>query len=156
MEDTSYKDGLGSRSTPGRVATALLACNAVSLGAIYFGVRQYPPFWSQAEAWVYVCEPVAALLVYSGLTVWLSEMRDAWWETVLRIALLFGMAAAAVDFVGLIIENGIVVHVHGPAVQIAMMLTLFTVWGAAGWHAARSLGSVRAGLVAVWLALAYA
>jgi hypothetical protein len=133
------------------VAVALLVCNAVSLCAIYLGVRQYPPFWSQAGAWMYVCEPVAALLVSSGLVVWVSEMRGIWWQTVLRIAAAFGIAAAAIDLLGLIIEDGIVVHVHGPATQIAVMLTLFTLWGAAGWRAARALNSMRAGLVAAVL-----
>jgi hypothetical protein len=133
------------------VAVALLVCNAVSLCAIYLGVRQYPPFWSQAGAWMYVCEPVAALLVFSGLVVWVSEMRGIWWQTVLRIAAAFGIAAAAIDLLGLIIEDGIVVHVHGPATQIAVMLTQFTLWGAAGWRAARALNSMRAGLVAAVL-----
>lgn len=147
MEHRKYEDSVVSRRTATSVATALLVCNAVSLGAIYFGVRRYPPFWSQAGAWVYVCEPVAMLLVYSGLVVWGSEKRGEWWDTVLQIAVLFGMGAAAVDFVGLIVENGMVVHVRGPAVQIATMLTLFALWGVAAWRAARLLGSIRAGLV---------
>lgn len=130
------------------IAVALLTCNAASLCLIYFGVKQYPPFWSQAGAWVYVCELVAALLVYSGLVVWASEMCGEWWQTVLRIAFVFGMTAAAVDVLGLIVEDGIVVRLHGPAMQIAMMLTLFTLWGVAGWRGARALGSVRGGLVA--------
>lgn len=133
------------------VAAALLVCNAVSLCAIYLGVRQYPPFWSQAGAWMCVCEPVAALFVYSGLVVWVSEKRGPWWQTVLRIAAAFGIAAAAIDLVGLIIEDGLVVHIHGPAMQIAVMLTLFTLWGTAGWRAARTLNSMRAGLVAAAL-----
>src|SRR5947209_20110502 len=102
------------------VITALLVCNVVSLCAIYLGVRRYPPFWSQAGAWVYVCEPVAALLVYSGLVVWLSERHGAWWESVLRVAFVFGIAAAAVDLAGLILEDGILIHVRGPAMQIGM------------------------------------
>jgi hypothetical protein len=133
------------------VAAALLVCNAVSLCAIYLGVRQYPPFWSQAGAWVYVCEPVAALLVYSGLVVWVSEMRGMWWQTVLRIAAVFGVAAAAVDLAGLVVEDGLLFRVRGPAMQIAIMLTLFTLWGAAGWRAARALNSMRAGPVAAVL-----
>lgn len=130
------------------IAIALLAFNAASLWAIYWGVRQYPPFWAQRGAWTYVCEPVAALIVYSGLVVWLSERRGAWWDAILRTAAAFGVAAAGVDFVGLIIEDGLLFHVRGPGAQIAMMLTLFTLWGVAGWRGARLLGSVRAGLVA--------
>jgi hypothetical protein len=130
------------------MATVLLACNALSLGAICLGVRQYPPFWSQPGAWVYVCEPVSALLVYSGLVVWLSEMRGEWWRTVLRTAVLFGVGAACLDLFALMVEDGIAVPVHGAAVQIGTMLTLFTLWGAAGSRAARALGSMRAGLIA--------
>jgi hypothetical protein len=133
------------------IATALLVCNAVSLWAIYWGVRQYPPFWAQRGAWTYVCEPVAALLVYSGMVVWLSERRGAWWDKILLTAAAFGVAAAAVDLVGLIIEDGLLFHVRGPVMQIAMMLALFTLWGIAGSRAARALGSVRAGLLAAVL-----
>jgi hypothetical protein len=133
------------------IAVGLLACNAASLCAIYLGVRQYPAFWAQRGAWTYVCEPAAALLVYSGLVVWLSERRGAWWGKILRTAAAFGVAAAGVDLVGLIIEDGLLFHVRGPGMQIAMMLTLFTLWGVAGWSAARALGSVRAGLLAAVL-----
>lgn len=137
-----------------RLATALLTCNAASLCAIYFGVREYPPFWSQAGAWIYVSQPVAALLVYSGLVVWLSEKRGDWWNIVLRTAVAFGLAAAAVDLIGLLLEDAIVVHVHGPAIQITMMLALFMLWGIAGWRAARVLGSIRAGVLAAILSAA--
>lgn len=130
------------------LAVALLACNAASLCAIYLGVRGYPPFWSQPGAWVYVCEPVAALLVYSGLVVWVSEKRGPWWQTIVQTAAVFGLAAAAVDLAGLIIEDGRLFRVHGPGMQIATMLTLFTLWGVAGWRASRALKSVRAGLIA--------
>src|SRR5438309_10646226 len=86
------------------IAAGLLACNAASLCAIYWGVRQYPAFWSQRGAWTYVCGPVAALLVYSGMVVWLSERCGAWWDKILRIGAAFGVAGAGVDLGGLIVE----------------------------------------------------
>jgi hypothetical protein len=137
----------GTRAT----AVGLLACNAASLCAIYLGVRQYPAFWAQRSAWTYVWEPVAALLVYSGLVVWVSERRGGWWDKILRTAAAFGVATAGVNLVGLIIEDGLLFHVRGPGMQIAMMLTLFMLWGVAGWRAARALDSVRAGLLAAVL-----
>jgi hypothetical protein len=136
-------------------AAALLACNAASLCAIYVGVRQYPPFWFQPAAWVYASQTVAMLLVYSGLIVWVSERRGEWWHTVLRAAAAFGIAAAIVDLIGLILEDGIVVHLHGPAMQIGMMLTLFLLWGAAGWRGARELGSIRGGVLTAVLSAAF-
>ena len=148
MEQISHKGSIDSRPAATRLAAALIVCNAVSLCGIYFGVGRYPPFWSEVGAWVYVCQLVAALLVYSGLVVWVSEIRGEWWGAVLRIAGWFGVAAAAVDLTGLALEDGLLLRVRGPAMQIATMLSLFTLWGVAGWRGARALNSIRAGLVA--------
>jgi hypothetical protein len=45
------------------------------------------------------------------------------------------------------IENGIPFAVRGPILQIFFMLALFISWGVAGFHSARSLRSIRAGIL---------
>jgi len=142
---------MGPHNSTRAVAAALLACNLASLCAIYAGVKQYPGFWSQRGAWIFICEPVAALSVYSGLVVWISERGGVWWRTLLGIAAVFGIVAAGIDLIGLMAEDGLLFRVAGPSMQIATMLTLFTLWGVAGWRASRALRSIRAGLMAAVL-----
>ena len=104
--------------------------------------------WNQHGALLYVLEPVCALVVYAICLIWISTRRGEWWEGILRTAILIGTLAAFADIVGLLIEDGLLFTVRGPALQIGVMLITFVFWGFAGWHVARKLHSSLAGLLA--------
>lgn len=130
------------------VVLALLALIVLSLGMIVVAVARYPALFLQPGAHFLVAEPVFALVAYTVAILCFARARGPLWNRILPTALTFGLFSAAVEIVNIGIENGIPFSVHSPGVQIAFMLTIFTLWGIAGGRVARSLNSIRSGVLA--------
>lgn len=148
MNQSKTSNGRGLATSRSTLALALLALVALNLAAIGLGVTSYPALFSQPGARTFVWEPVCALAAYAGAVVWIASTRGAHWNTILRTATLFGIIGGTLEILNIGIENGNPFSVHGPLLQIGSMLTLFTLWGVAGFRAARTLSSIRAGLSA--------
>jgi hypothetical protein len=129
-------------------AIVLLTLIAVSLGMAAVAVAQYPTFFLQPAARVYLFEPIGAKVVYAVAIVLVARARGQYWDAVLKTAIPFGFLAGILEIVNIGIENGIPFSVPAPAVPSGFMVVVFTLWGVASFRTARSLGSTRAGLLA--------
>jgi hypothetical protein len=111
-------------------------------------VARYPAFFLQPGACVYLFEPISALVVYAVAIVLVARAHGQSWDAVLKTAIPFGFLTGIFEVLNIGIENGIPFRAAGPGVAIGFMIVVFTLWGVAGFRAARSLGSVGAGLLA--------
>ena len=126
---------------------AVLAVILANLAMIAVAVAQYPPFFYQPGARIFVLESTSVLLAYAVAAVWVGRSKSASWDAILGVATLFGILGGIVEALNIVLENAIPA-IHTPAVPIAFMLVIFTSWGVAGFRAARSLNAVRAGVLA--------
>jgi hypothetical protein len=113
---------------------------------IGLAVVQYPDFFSQPGAHVVVLESSFALVAYAVAALWVGRPRGAERDIIVSAA-LFGLLGGTVEALNIGIENAIPAAVHTPALPIAFMFTIFASWGVAGFRTARSLNSIRAGLL---------
>jgi hypothetical protein len=132
----------------GAFAFALLGLIVLNLGMIALGVARYPALLFQSGARTFVAEPIGVLVGYAIAVVCIARTHGTYWDGILRTAIIFGLLGGTFEITNIGIENGIPFDVRGPALQIVFMISIFTSWGIAGFRTARSLGSVRAGLLA--------
>jgi hypothetical protein len=130
------------------LAVALEALVAVNLALVALGLARYPAYFLQPGARTFVWETVGAFLVYAFAIVRIASVQSSYWRTILRSATIFGLTLGMFEIVNIGIENGIPFTVRGPILQIVFMLAVFISWGVAGFHSARSLRSIRAGILA--------
>jgi hypothetical protein len=132
--------------TLGSPTIAMLALILANLTMIAVAVAQYPAFFYQSGARIVVLESTSVLIAYAVATVWVGRRQGASWAAILRVATLFGIWGGIAEALNMALENGIPA-IHIPALPIAFMLVIFTSWGIAGFRAARSLNSVRTGVL---------
>jgi hypothetical protein len=121
---------------------------AASIGMAIAAVERSPVYLHEPASRTIVLEPVLTLIVYAGVITIVVANRGVEWDVELRNAALFGSVAGLCEVLNLLIENGLLFPVRGPALQIAGMLLIFALWAAAGARAARVLGRFRPGVVA--------
>jgi hypothetical protein len=126
---------------------AILALIVANLAMVGVAMAQYPAFFSQPAAPIAVVESASVLVAYAVAAVWVGRTRGPDWDAILRSATLFGLLGGTVEALNIGIENAIPAAVHTPALPIAFMFTIFASWGVAGFRTARSLNSIRAGLL---------
>ena len=129
-------------------ASSLLALITANIAMTAVGVAKTPAFFSQPGSRTYVLEPVCALLAYTIAVIFIARTRGPYWDSILRAAIVFGVLTATLEVINIVIENGIPLAPRGPALPIGFMLSIFMLWGTAGFRTARSLRSTRAGLFA--------
>jgi|ERR1700730_2681222 len=130
---------------PGAIALLLLI--VVDLAMIAIALRLYPAFFSQPDGVFVVLEAVSVLLFYAGAVVWFGRTTGQDWKTILEWATPFGLLGGTLEALNIAIESGAPVAIHTPTVPIAFMCIVFASWGVAGFRAARSLNSIRAGVL---------
>jgi hypothetical protein len=134
------------RRTAFAVALLVLIASAMAMATI--AVTRYPAFLAQPSARTFLLEPLLAFVTYAVAIVFTAvRMRGANSDTVLRNAALFGSATGVIEIANIAIENGIPFAVRGPALQIAMMILIFAVWGFAGFRTSKVLCSIRSGIL---------
>ncbi|HVH85424.1 MAG TPA: hypothetical protein VM912_01780, partial [Terriglobales bacterium] len=84
-------------------------------------------------------------------TVYILRLPGVYWKSILRTAIIFGLLTGSMEVINISIENGIPFNAHGAAMPISFMLLVFIFWGVAGFRTARSLRSIRGGLLAAIL-----
>ncbi len=131
------------------VALSVPPLVGVNLAMITAAVRRYPAFWSQAGAKVYVIEAACALVAYGVISAWIAPRAGERWAVIERTAILFGCLAAAVDILGLLVENGLLLEVNGPSLQICVMAITFVLWMSAAWRVASRVSTGAGQLTAV-------
>jgi hypothetical protein len=129
-------------------AFALFGLIIINLGMIALAVARYPALLLQSGARTFVAEPISVLIAYALAVVYIARTHGTYWDGILRTAISFGLLTGTLEIINIGMENGIPFSVRGPALQIAFMLCLFTSWGFAGFRITRSLGSIRAALLA--------
>lgn len=108
-------------------------------------VERYPAIWLQPGARTYVAEQLTILLAYAVVIAWIMRRRGTWWDTAVGVAAIFGLISGAMEAINIACENGLLPASHGPMLPVVFQLSVFLVWGVAGWRATRVLGSVRGG-----------
>lgn len=112
-----------------KMAWVLILLIAGIAATVAAGVGRYPAFLVQPGARVYLWNLFGVLFVYLALIVAVAKARRAGWDRILWIAVTFGLLTAAVELIGIAIENGILFTVRGPFLQIGFMVLTFTLWG---------------------------
>lgn len=130
------------------IAFALVALITANLAMIFIAVERYRALLSQPGARIAMLGPVAVLVVYAVVVVWIGRTRRANWEMVVRSATFYGLLGGALDVLNIGIENGIPIASHNTVLTVGLMLTLFASWAVAGFRTARTLDSIRAGVFA--------
>ncbi len=125
---------------------AMLALILANLTMIAVAVAQYPPFFYQPGARIFVLESTSALAAYAVAALRVGRSKSASWDAILRVAFLFGILSGIVEALNIALENAIPA-IHTPALPIAFMLAIFTSWGVAAFRGGRTLNSVRAGVL---------
>ena len=121
----------------------LIASEIATAGAAVVG---YPPFFSQPSARTLLFEPLAILVAYAVAILVIARMRGDEWGIIGKNAVGFGCIAGAVEVVNIAVENGVPFTVHGPLFPIAGMVSVFGIWGLAGFGTSRDTSSIRSGL----------
>jgi hypothetical protein len=101
-----------------------------------------------------VLEPVCVFLVYAVAVIFVARTHGPFWDSVLRVTIVFGFLSGCLEIINIGIENGSPLAVRGPILPITFMLIIFTLWGIAGFRTARTLESTRGGLLAAVLSAA--
>ncbi len=99
---------------------------------IAVAVAQYPPFFYQPGARIFVLESTSALAAYAVAALRVGRSKSASWDAILRVAFLFGILSGIVEALNIALENAIPA-IHTPALPIAFMLAIFTSWGVAAF-----------------------
>lgn len=128
------------------LSSILFVVIVLSLIQIAIGVHSYSAYWTQHGALTFVLEPVCVLALYAAAIAWIDGSTNALWTAILPMAFRIGLATALVEILSLSIEDNLLFRVSGAIVPLTSMLTLFSLWGLAGWFGCRRLQSFRAGL----------
>ena len=115
---------------------------------LHMALHQYPLYYAQPHAVTYIAEAVVPLLAYALLLFIAAAYIRPSLEPHLRFALALGLALGVMEFIAVCIESGVPFGVQGPWLQITFILTLFTGWGAAAFHARRHFATLPQALAA--------
>jgi hypothetical protein len=132
----------------GRRAFGLLTFIAIDIAMTIIALVRYPAFFSQPGARILVVQLACALLAYSVAIVFIARTHGPYWGSILSAAIVFGILTGTLEIMNIGIENGLPFAARGPILPIGFMLTVFTLWGIAGFRTTRTLRSTRAGLLA--------
>jgi hypothetical protein len=123
----------------------------VSLGTTLFNttaaalaVASYPAFFLQPGSRALIGGLTLTFAVYAILATLIAFQTGDRWSEIRTTALLFGIITACMEIAGIATEN--YTQITSPAVPIGLMLTVFTLWGIAGFRMSRRLTSIRFGL----------
>jgi hypothetical protein len=119
----------------------------MDIALVAVGVARSPAFFTQSEARAFALEPVFALLGYALAIVFLARTHSPYGDPPLGGVIVFGVMTGMIEILNVGVENGIPFAVHGPFLPTGSMFIIFTLWGIAGFRAARSQRSTRAGLL---------
>ncbi|GAC1634867.1 MAG: hypothetical protein NVS4B2_21920 [Chloroflexota bacterium] len=137
-----------------RLRDAVLAVVVLDLALIGGRVLLYPSLLSQRGALVYVLEPVALLLVYAAIAVWITRPSMGGGRVALRPATIMGLGTGVLWIVNLSLETFAGISGAGIAATAPFLLGGFALWGCAGFLTARGSGSAGFGVVgAMWSAM---
>jgi hypothetical protein len=124
----------------------LLALIVVSAIASTIAVIYYPAFFQQHLAWKYLLEPLSMLAIYGFIAELVMRRSGKSWESIRRIAGVFGVITGIVEIANVVLENIDFGIPRGPLVSVAFMLLVFVLWGFAAAWSCRECNSVRAGI----------
>jgi hypothetical protein len=133
--------------SPKKATFAIVSLGTIlfSTAAAAFTLTSYPAFFLQPGSRALVCGMGFIFAVYAFLAVRIAIQTGEPWRGIRTNALFFGMITGCVEIAGIAIEN--YTHITSPAVPIGLMLTIFILWGVAGFRVSRRLASIRSGLL---------
>ena len=135
-----------------KTALAIVSLGTIlfSATAAAFALASYPAFFLQPGSRALVCWLALIFAVYSFLAVRITLQTDDRWREIRTTALLFGTITGCMEIAGIVTEN--YTQITSPVLPITLMLTVFTLWGIAGFRVSRRLASIRSGLFAAAIA----
>jgi len=126
---------------------ALLALIALDFLMAAVAIMQYPAFFQQRLAQMYLLELAGVLLVYAAGAICIAKASGELWSAVRKNATVFGLVTGALELVYLGIENVAPAAAGSPVFSIGSMLPVFALWGIAAVWTIRSGSSFRAGIL---------
>ena len=126
---------------------ALLTLIALIISMAAEAIVQYPAFFQQHLALMYVLELAGTLFVYAAGAVYIAKASGALWSTVRKYATVYALVTGALELINLGIENASPKVASSPILSIGSMLIVFVLWGIAAVWTIRSGNSIRAGIL---------
>jgi hypothetical protein len=130
---------------------ALVVMIAASIGMAVAAVERSPGWVLHPGAATILREAWMTLVIYAGAIVVVVAHRGEDWDAEMRNAAVFGIGSAAVEIANVLRENWNSTLMNSPALQIAAMLVMFSLWGVAAARTANGLRQFRPGLIAAVL-----
>lgn len=121
------------------LAVVSLGTTLFSATAAAFAVSSYPAFFLQPGSRALVSGLTLTFAVYTLLAVRIALQTGDPWREIRTTALLFGIITACIEIAGIALEN--YTQITSAALPIALMLTIFTLWGIAGFRVSRRIAS---------------
>lgn len=121
---------------------------AAILAEIVVAVERTPQYFLERGSVVFLVEIGCACAAYATALILLARKLPAGQDELLRTVILFGLIGGAIEVANIATENGLLIPVRGPTLQIACMLIVFAFWSAVGTLIALRGGSLPRGVLA--------
>lgn len=145
MENVSHDiSAAGHRSQLGFVFLGLMALDCVMTA---LAIGQYPAFLQQRLASNYPLVLAGTEIAYAIALWFVARATKGPLFDARRNAIVFGLAAGALEVVNIAIENVFPAAGGNPFVSVGFMLTVFSIWGVGGAWTVRSGKSVGVGIL---------
>ncbi|HLJ67935.1 MAG TPA: hypothetical protein VKX16_11300 [Chloroflexota bacterium] len=137
-----------------RPRTLLLIAIAFNLLLIGGRAMLYSPLLSQPGGVTYLLEPVALLLVYALITIWVTAATTSDRDRALHYGSMMGVVTGVLWIINLALETFADLSALKLLATAPFLLGGFALWGVAGFRTAQRTGSIPSGVVAaIWSAI---
>jgi len=115
-------------------------------------ILRYPVFSLQSGSSLVLCETLVVLGCYGAAIVFLEKINIESLGVITQSAGYVGLVCASLEFLNIGLENGMPIRIEIPGQSILFMLTLFGLWGIAGFRITRAVHAVKAGILGAMVA----
>ena len=127
----------------------LLLVIALCLGMIVINTFRYRPLLEMPGGLASVLEPITLLCLLAVLVLWATSRGGRLPQMVVSAATLFGLVSGGLEAVHIAVENFAGFSGRTETISTGMfMLTMFLLWGAAGFHVSRNTSAASSGVLA--------
>ena len=145
-----------SYSSPNRTFRfILLLAIALCLGMIFINTFRYRPLLGMPGGLASVMEPTTLLCLLAVLIWWATGRGGHLRQVVISKGALFGLISGGIEALHIVVENFAGFSGRTETISTGIfMLTMFLLWGAAGFHVTRGTAAPGSGMLAgSWSAL---
>jgi hypothetical protein len=122
----------------------LLAFLLVTSILVTVRLSEYKSYFVQHNAGTYVVQLFVILIAYVIAIVFVGRLKGTFWVGIFRLAMIFGLASGLLEILTIGAENNIFAF---RIPQLLGILSVFAIWGVAGFSGTLTLKSVKAGVL---------